>query len=73
MGVCRRTAVRGPRLVAPAPSGLRALVAALVVEAIGEERLPILTHGFVRQQRQRKMADPERWLRGMRQLHGQVG
>lgn len=48
-------------------------VAALVVEAIADERFLILTHDFVHQQLQRKVADPERWLRGMRQLHGQAG
>ena len=48
-------------------------VAALVVEAIGDERFLIVTHDFVRQQLQRKVADPERWLAGMRQLHSQVG
>lgn len=47
-------------------------VAATVVEAIAEERFLILTHGFVQEQLRRKVEDPERWLRGMRRLHGQA-
>ena len=47
-------------------------VAAAVVDALAEERFLILTHEFVREQQQRKVADPERWLRGMRRLHGQA-
>jgi NAD(P)-dependent dehydrogenase (short-subunit alcohol dehydrogenase family) len=47
-------------------------VAARVVEAIGDERFLILTHDFVQTQLQRKVEDPERWLRGMRRVHSQV-
>lgn len=48
-------------------------VAATVVEALAQERFLILTHGFVQEQLRRKVEDPERWLRGMRRLHGQAG
>lgn len=47
-------------------------VAAIVVEALAQRRFLILTHGVVQDQWQRKVADPERWLRGMRRLHGQL-
>lgn len=47
-------------------------VAAIVVEALAQRRFLILTHDFVQDQWQRKAADPERWLRGMRRLHGQL-
>lgn len=46
-------------------------VAAIVVNALAEERFLILTHEFVQEQLQRKVADPERWLRGMRRVHAQ--
>lgn len=48
-------------------------VAAIVVEALAQERFLILTHGFVQEQLRRKVEDTERWLRGMRRLHGQAG
>lgn len=48
-------------------------VAATVVEALAQERFLILTHGFVQEQLRRKVEDPDRWLRGMRRLHGQAG
>lgn len=48
-------------------------VAASVVEALAQERFLILTHDFVQAQLRRKVEDPERWLRGMRRLHGQAG
>lgn len=43
-------------------------VAAAVVEAIGEERFFVLPHPEVAEYVQRKAADPERWLAGMRKL-----
>jgi NAD(P)-dependent dehydrogenase (short-subunit alcohol dehydrogenase family) len=48
-------------------------VAATVVEALAQERFLILTHSFVQEQLRRKVEDPDRWLRGMRRLHGQAG
>lgn len=47
-------------------------VAGIVVEALAEERFLILTHGFVQQQIERKAADTDRWLRGMRKLHARA-
>jgi len=47
-------------------------VADRVVEALAEERFLILTHDFVQQQVERKAADPQRWIRGMRRLHGRA-
>lgn len=47
-------------------------VAAIVVEALAQRRFLILTHEVVQDQWQRKVADPARWLRGMRRLYGQL-
>ncbi|WPG36298.1 SDR family oxidoreductase [Variovorax sp. EBFNA2] len=47
-------------------------VAAIVVEALAQRRFLILTHDFVHDQLQRKVADPERWLHGMRRLHARL-
>jgi len=47
-------------------------VADIVVEALAEERFLILTHGFIQQQIERKAADPDRWIRGMRKLHARA-
>jgi hypothetical protein len=41
-------------------------VAALVVEAIGDERFLILPHAEVTTYEQRRAGDRDRWLRGMR-------
>jgi NAD(P)-dependent dehydrogenase (short-subunit alcohol dehydrogenase family) len=43
-------------------------VAACVIEAIGDERFLILPHPEVAAYEQRRAADRERWLRGMRRL-----
>ena len=47
-------------------------VAERVLEAIREERFLILPHPQVREFMQRKAADPDRWLRGMRRLQDQA-
>ena len=47
-------------------------VADIVIEALAEERFLILTHGFVQEQIERKAADPDRWIRGMRKLHARA-
>jgi len=47
-------------------------VAERVLEAIQEERFLILPHLQVREFMQRKAADPDRWLRGMRRLQDEV-
>lgn len=47
-------------------------VAGIVVEALAEERFLILTHSFVQEQIERKAADPDRWIRGMRKLHARA-
>jgi NAD(P)-dependent dehydrogenase (short-subunit alcohol dehydrogenase family) len=44
-------------------------VAQCVVEALAEERFLILPHPEVLEYMQRKAADLDRWLRGMRRLH----
>lgn len=48
-------------------------VAECVVDALREERFLILPQDFIRDQMQRKAADTERWLRGMRKLHAAAG
>jgi NAD(P)-dependent dehydrogenase (short-subunit alcohol dehydrogenase family) len=48
-------------------------VAQAVVQGLAEERFLILTHDFVREQMQRKAADTDRWIRGMRRFHAQAG
>jgi NAD(P)-dependent dehydrogenase (short-subunit alcohol dehydrogenase family) len=48
-------------------------VAAIVVEALAQRRFLILTHDFIQTQLCSKVKDPERWLRGMRRLHGRAG
>ncbi|MDM0071028.1 SDR family oxidoreductase [Variovorax sp. J31P207] len=45
-------------------------VAQAVVDGLREERFLILPQDFIREQMQRKAADPERWLRGMRRWQG---
>jgi NAD(P)-dependent dehydrogenase (short-subunit alcohol dehydrogenase family) len=63
----------GARAVAHAGDVLEpADVAECVLEAIQEERFLILPHPQVREFMQRKAADPDRWLRGMRRLQGEV-
>jgi NAD(P)-dependent dehydrogenase (short-subunit alcohol dehydrogenase family) len=47
-------------------------VADAVVEAIRDERFLILPHPEVREYFQRKAADYDRWLRGMRRLRGRI-
>lgn len=47
-------------------------VAALVVEAIGEERFLILTDPIAQTWMNRKAEDQERWLRGMRRIQQQL-
>jgi short-subunit dehydrogenase len=47
-------------------------VAEIVLEAIGEERFLILPHPEVAEYFQRKAADYDRWLRGMRRLRHRV-
>src|SRR3954451_19154509 len=48
-------------------------VADAVVEAIGEERFLILPHPEVGTYMSHRGGDHERWLRGMRRLHGHLG
>jgi NAD(P)-dependent dehydrogenase (short-subunit alcohol dehydrogenase family) len=48
-------------------------VADAVVEAIGEERFLILPHPEVGTYMAHRGGDHERWLRGMRRLHGHLG
>ena len=43
-------------------------LAAVVVDAIGEERFHVLPHPEVAEYLKRKADDPDRWLRGMRRL-----
>ena len=43
-------------------------LAAVVVEAIGDERFHVLPHPEVAEYIKRKADDPDRWLRGMRRL-----
>lgn len=43
-------------------------VAAMVVDAIREERFLILTDPIAQDWTEKKIADPERWLRGMRRM-----
>jgi len=43
-------------------------VADIVVQGLAGERFLILTHPQVAQWVQRKAADPERWIRGMRRV-----
>jgi NAD(P)-dependent dehydrogenase (short-subunit alcohol dehydrogenase family) len=45
-------------------------VADIVVQGLAEERFLLLTHAQVAQWVQRKAADPERWIRGMRRSRG---
>lgn len=47
-------------------------VAGIVVEGLAEERFLILPHPEVAEYWQRKAADPDRWLRGMRRLQARV-
>ena len=47
-------------------------VAAVVVEAIRDERFLILPHPEVQRYRERKVADPDRWLAGMRALQARI-
>ncbi|MEJ8810379.1 SDR family oxidoreductase [Variovorax ureilyticus] len=48
-------------------------VAECVIDGLREERFLILPQDFIREQMQRKAADTERWLRGMRKLHAAAG
>jgi hypothetical protein len=43
-------------------------VADIVVQGLADERFLILTHPQVAEWVQRKAADPERWIRGMRRV-----
>jgi len=47
-------------------------VAAMVVEAIREERFLILTDPIAQKWIEQKVADPERWLKGMRRLQARL-
>lgn len=47
-------------------------VAAIVLDAVAAERFLILPHPEVQQYRERKVADPERWLAGMRRLQARI-
>lgn len=47
-------------------------VAAMVVEAVGEERFLILTDPLAQKWIEQKAQDPERWLRGMRRLQARL-
>jgi NAD(P)-dependent dehydrogenase (short-subunit alcohol dehydrogenase family) len=47
-------------------------VAAVVIDAIGEERFLILPHPEVAMYEQRRADDRERWLRGMRRLQARL-
>ncbi|MDB5820900.1 MAG: benD [Rhizobacter sp.] len=48
-------------------------VADAVVAGLAENRFLILPHAFIHDQMQRKAADPDRWIRGMRKFHAQAG
>jgi hypothetical protein len=48
-------------------------VAAFVLEALGDERFLILPHPQVRDFVQRKAADADRWLAGMRRFQARLG
>lgn len=63
----QRQALMSPGLLSPDD------VAAAVVQGLAENRFLILPHPEVLAYLQRKTADPERWLLGMRRLHAQVG
>ena len=43
-------------------------VADIVVQGLADERFLILTHPQMAEWVQRKAADPERWIRGMRRV-----
>ena len=43
-------------------------VADVITEAVQEERFLILSHPEVKTYTERKAADPDRWLKGMRRL-----
>jgi hypothetical protein len=47
-------------------------VAAMVVDAIREERFLILTDPVAQKWIEQKAADPERWLKGMRRLQARL-
>ena len=47
-------------------------VADVVVEGLRDERFLILPHPEVKEYVQRKAADPDRWLRGMRRLQARI-
>jgi NAD(P)-dependent dehydrogenase (short-subunit alcohol dehydrogenase family) len=47
-------------------------VAAMVVDAVREERFLILTDPVAQKWIEQKVADPERWLRGMRRLQARL-
>jgi NAD(P)-dependent dehydrogenase (short-subunit alcohol dehydrogenase family) len=47
-------------------------VAAMVVDAVREERFLILTDPIAQKWIEQKAAEPERWLRGMRRLHARI-
>lgn len=49
------------------------VVADAVIEALAEERFLVLPHPEVVEYLQRKAADPDRWLAGMRKLQKRVG
>ena len=63
----------------PGPSAARvdgvlqpAEVARMVIEAMEEERFMILSHPTVQEYVQRKAADRDRWLAGMRRLRDKI-
>jgi hypothetical protein len=47
-------------------------VAAMVVDAVREERFLILTDPIAQKWIEQKAADPERWLKGMRRLQARL-
>jgi short-subunit dehydrogenase len=66
-------------MTTPGPSAARvdgvlqpAEVARMVIEAMEEERLLILSHPTVQGYLQRKAADRDRWLSGMRRLRDKI-
>lgn len=48
-------------------------VAAVVVEALAEERFLILPHAQVGEYERRRAGDRDRWLKGMRRLQASTG
>jgi hypothetical protein len=73
------SAIGADRLTTPGPSAARVdgvmqpeEVARIVIEAMQAERFLILSHPQVHEYMQRKSANTERWLTGMRRLRDKV-